>query len=130
MVSAPAPPSSVSLPSLPIRMLAAALPMRISLKSDPATFSKPDSVSMPAPIVFCAVASARFTVTPAVAVAYDTVSLPAPPANTLLPLEPSSVSSNAEPVRFSMLASVSPSASPPVPVPVVRLTFTPEPEAA
>ena len=43
--------------------------------------------------VFCAVVSARLTVTPAAACSYDTVSVPAPPASTLLPPSPSSVSS-------------------------------------
>ena len=61
---------------------------------------------------------------------YDTVSVPAPPLRTLLAPLPSSVSLRPEPVRFSILISVSPWASPPLPVPVAKLTVTPEDEAA
>ena len=43
--------------------------------------------------------------------------MPSPPTSMLLPASPSSVSSKFEPVRFSMLMSVSPSASPPLPMP-------------
>ena len=47
----------------------------------------------------------------------------------LLAVLPVNVSLKAEPVRFSILASVSPCASPPVPVPEVRFTFTAAVEA-
>jgi hypothetical protein len=40
------------------------LPVKVSLNCEPVRFSKPLSVSVPALMVFCAVVSARLTVTP------------------------------------------------------------------
>ena len=58
------------------------------------------------------------------------VSAPEPPLRTLAPEFPSNVSLLAEPIRFSIALSVSPSASPPWPAPVTRLTVTAAEDAA
>ena len=65
-------------------------------------FSKPDQrIGACTNRILCDGVSEGPLYTPAVECAYDTVSVPAPPISVLLPLLPSSVSSNDEPVRFS-----------------------------
>ncbi|MNF06185.1 hypothetical protein D3C80_2060850 [compost metagenome] len=55
------------MPAPPLRVLAAALPVRVSLKLLPVRFSKASKVSLPEPPVAWAVVTARLTVTPLVA---------------------------------------------------------------
>ena len=57
------------------------------------------------------------------------LSLPAPPKRTLALASPISVSLKPEPVRFSILLSTSPAASPPVLLLPLTVTFTPAVEA-
>ena len=61
------PAVSVSLPSRPLTTLAAPSPVSVSLKARARQILDIDQGVDPAPIVFCAVAMARLTVTPAVA---------------------------------------------------------------
>ena len=115
-------PSERVVAARPVRTLLPVVPRRVSLNCEPVRFSKPLSVSVPALIVFWAVVRARLTVTPRPLAPEwhwhrTRCRCRAPPASTLLPALPSSVSSKFEPVRFSMLDSVSPSASPPDPIP-------------
>src|SRR5258708_30497361 len=96
---------------------------------------------MPVPV-------ARLTVTPAEEAAYDAAFTPEPPSSVSAPAPPTSVSSpappfsesspllpvrlsaNPDPITLWMLVSTSPCASPPMPVPVARLTVTPDEEPA
>ncbi len=64
------------------------LPVSLSAKAEPVRFSKLLSVSLPPPPVAWAVVTARLTVTPAPAGAYDTVSVPVLPFSLLLPALP------------------------------------------
>ncbi|RWF07540.1 MAG: hypothetical protein EOS64_31480 [Mesorhizobium sp.] len=67
MVSAPAPPLITSSPPRPEMTFAAVLPVSVSPKAEPIRFSKPETVSLPAPTVFCAAVVARLTVRAAAA---------------------------------------------------------------
>ena len=58
------PPVIVSSSPPPERELAMLVPVSVSAKAEPITFSAASIVSVPAPIVFCAAAVARLTVTP------------------------------------------------------------------
>ena len=89
------PPNIVSAPPIAIKRVIATqsgedvvaeVAIRVSLNSEPVTFSKLSSWCHPPVIVFCHVVRARLTVTPApsapeAAWAKDTVSLPKPPSS-------------------------------------------------
>ncbi len=60
----------------------------------------------------------------------SSMSLPPPPSSTLASASPVRLSSWDEPVRFSISASTSPAASPPLAVPSSKLTVTPAAEPA
>ena len=66
-MSLPPKPFTLSMPPPPEMVLSPAVPDSVSAKLEPIRFSMEESVSVPAPTVFCAVVVASDTVTPAAA---------------------------------------------------------------
>ena len=101
----PAPPDIESVPVPPSITLSLLLPVRVSLPVPPMMFSMDVKTSVPDPpasVLLVAVPPARLTVTARVLLAYETVSLPAPPSKVSLPAPPIRVSLPVIPFKLSL----------------------------